>query len=593
MLLRTQLTVEDRGSGYISRFVLFLIVFCVIACSAGNAFSEDPVARLKDETLAYFRPLKGKVTGVEGNLVSADLGTKSGVKAGMRLIVLREGAPFLHPVTKEPLGKTEAAVGTVQVNEVREDGALLSVMKGDVRQGDLLRISEMKVRMLFFQDKSVDWGLAEHYYRLLKESGRIEFVDTPLDTGDDEAVLEEARKKDCTVALALRGTEAGGVMVVRQTLFWVEGSAKIAEEEMKVESSYVKELNLGEAMYSPTVSAGDALLFFDLPFSGRLVASGDLYGDGHMELIITSGRYIRVFAPGASLQNLYEIKGGSSDDFLWIDTLDIDGDGKDEIIVTSMRGGDTSSAKTGGTMSGDPPSRTGSIVSSVYALRGQEFSEIWRDNVFLRRLGNQLIAQAYGKGEGFEGPVYTLSHQNGEFRKGDAIKLPAGVNIYDFAPISGLDGMNYILAYDDSGYMNLYNKEGMRVWRSNADSGGFETTYKKDSPTIMVGRGVWAIKDRLLSRNREAFSVKRVPLANVARGLGYSSSQIKALVWTGLSMEERVLIDGISGSILDYTVVGDRLVVLSKPLFGFKVKNLAKGESPLGSLLYVYSLTGR
>ncbi|HTR45422.1 MAG TPA: VCBS repeat-containing protein, partial [Thermodesulfovibrionales bacterium] len=349
---------------------MFLIVLSVVVFSAGTAFCEDPVARLKEDTLAYFRPLKGKVTGVEGNLVSADLSTKSGIKPGMRLTVLREGAPFLHPVTKEPLGKTEAAVGTVQVKDVREDGALLSVVKGDVRKGDLLRISEIKVKALFFQDKSVDWSLAEHYYRLLKESGRIEFVDTPLDSGDDEAVLEEARNRGCAVALVLRGTEAGGIMVVRQSLFWVEGPAKIAEEEVKVESSYVKELNLGEAMYSPTASAGDALLFFDLPFSGRLVASGDLYGDGHMELIITSGRDIRVFAPGPSLQNLYEIKGGSSDNFLWIDTLDIDGDGKDEIIVTSMRGGDIVSSKTGDSMSGDPPSRTGSIVSSIYALRG-------------------------------------------------------------------------------------------------------------------------------------------------------------------------------------------------------------------------------
>jgi len=481
----------------------------------------------------------------------------------------------------------------VQVKEVREDGASMSVLRGDVRQGDLLRISDIKVRMLFFQDKSVDWGLAEHYYRLLKESGRIEFVDTPLDSGDDEAVLDEAKRKGCAVALVLRGSEAAGIMTVRQSLFWVEEPAKFADEEIKVESAYIKELNLGQALYSPTVSAGDALLSFDLPFSGRLVASGDLYGDGHMELIITVGRYIRIFAPGPSLQNLYEIKGGGSNDILWIDTLDIDGDGKDEIIVTSMRGGDMVSSTAGDPMSGDPALRTGDIVSSIYALRGQEFTEIWHDRVFLRRLGNQLIAQAYGRGEGFEGPVYTLAYQNGEFRKGDPIKLPAGVNIYDFAPINGLDGMNYILAYDDKGYMNLYGKEGLRVWRSNEDFGGFETAFKKDSPTIMVEKGVWTIKDRLLSRNREAFSVKRIPLANVARGLGYSSSQIKAFVWTGLSMEQRVLIDGISGSVLDYTVVGDRLIVLTKPLFGFKAKNLMKGESLLGTMLYVYSLTGR
>ena len=87
--------------------------------------------------------------------------------------------------------------------------------------------------------------------------------------------------------------------------------------------------------------------------------------------------------------------------------------------------------------------------------------------------------------------------------------------------------------------------------------------------------------------------VKRIPLANMAKGLGYKSSQIKTFWWTGFSMEESTLIDGISGGIMDYAFAGDKLIVLSKPLFGIKAKNILKGENPLGSMLYIYSLKGR
>jgi hypothetical protein len=58
-------------------------------------------------------------------------------------------------------------------------------------------------------------------------------------------------------------------------------------------------------------------------------------------------------------------------------------------------------------------------------------------------------------------------------------------------------------------------------------------------------------------------------------------------------MEERILVDDISGSLLDYAIAGDRLIVLCKPLFGLKAKNILKGENPVGDMLYIYSLKGQ
>ncbi|HYA31466.1 MAG TPA: hypothetical protein VED67_01820, partial [Thermodesulfovibrionales bacterium] len=171
--------------------------------------------------------------------------------------------------------------------------------------------------------------------------------------------------------------------------------------------------------------------------------------------------------------------------------------------------------------------------------------------------------------------------------------LPVGVNIYDFQLVDGPDKKKYLLAYNDAGFLNVYTEEGLRVWQSREAYPGVHRAFKRTAPTVMVSGGEWSVKDRVCLRNNESLVVKRIPLTTMALSLGFKSSQIKTLWWNGLSMEENTLIDGISGSVIDYALLPDRLVVLATPLFGLKPKNILKGESPLGSMLYVYSLKGR
>jgi len=543
-------------------------VFLIVALFACAALAEDPLGHLRDETLSYFKPLKGRVLSVDGGTITADLGVKSAVKKGMRFSILKEGVPFLHPVTKEPVGRIETPAGKAVVKEIGAEGSVMEILSGSASAGDTLRTSGMKVRMLFYQDRTVDWTLGESYYRLLKESGRFELLDTPLDSGDDSVVMAEARRLNAEVALILRAAASGKDTILSQRLLWVEDSSILADSRVSVDAAYVKELKSGEGLVA-IQSSGDALLFFDLPFTARLITTGDVDGDGRQELIISTGSDIRVCVIGVNLQTLYEMKGVGGD-ILWMDTLDINSDGRDEIIVTSMKDDE--------------------VVSYIYELRGSEFSLLYKDRLFLRRLGDGLVAQGYDRAEGFDGPVFHLTYQSGVFRRGGTLKLPPGVNIYDFAPIEAPNSEGYILAYDDAGYLNLYNTTGLRVWRSSEGYGGFLTTFKKAAPTIMVDRGEWAVKDRIFLRNSESIVAKRIPLANMAKGIGYKRSQIRVLWWTGLSMEERTIIDNISGGIQDYTLAGDRLIVISRPLFGIKPKNILKGENPLGSMLYVYSI---
>ncbi|MEK7196397.1 MAG: hypothetical protein AAB151_01900, partial [Nitrospirota bacterium] len=201
-------------------------------------------------------------------------------------------------------------------------------------------------------------------------------------------------------------------------------------------------------------------------------------------------------------------------------------------------------------------------------------------------------AQAYTAGEGYRGPVFTIIWKDG-YKKGGNISLPNDVNIYDFVYINESDGRRLILAYDDAGYLSLYDG-GKKIWQSKEDYGGFLTTFRKPAPTVMADmKGEWSVKDRLSLQNREVFVIKRLPFVGMAKGMGYSNSQVRSLWWTGVSMEERTVIENIPGTLLDYSLEGDRLILLDRPSFGIKLQNIFKGENPLGSVLYIYSLKGR
>jgi hypothetical protein len=76
---------------------------------------------MRDETMSYFKPITGRIITVEGKKIIMNAGTKDSVRKGMRFQILREEAPFKHPVTKEPLGKLESLVGKLEIKELNTD----------------------------------------------------------------------------------------------------------------------------------------------------------------------------------------------------------------------------------------------------------------------------------------------------------------------------------------------------------------------------------------------------------------------------------------------------------------------------------------
>ncbi len=557
---------NHRG-GRIPVFVL-LFTLCLAAFAGAE---ETPFAPLVERTLSFFRPLSADVVSFEDGSLRINAGSERGVVKGMRLVVLRKGEYFYHPVTRERLGRFERPIGLMEVVEVDEGGSTGRLIQGEAEKGDLVRMSATRRRLLFYQDDRVDYYLADAYYRELKGSGRFDIVDAPNKAMGRERLLQLAASEKAEVILVLTSETKDGKRHLRQTLLWDDGTV-LAEDSVEIPEGFLKGLRFGSELLLAVEN--EPLLSYDLSYGAELLGAGDVNGDGRPELVMSSGMDIRIYSYEGGLGLLHKIDVGGDERIVWMDLHDLDGDGREEIFLTAI----TSDHER--------------VNSYVYRLEGGRLLPLWKTEGFVRVLDGRVLYQGYSTVEGYSGPLLELEYDGGFRKAGRAVPLE-GINIYDFVSFKDREGRRLYLYINEENQLVLLNTEGLPIWRSPDDMGGFVKEFAREAPTIMVDRGNWHIPDRMVINNNEAMVVKREPLVEQATTIGYKSSELHAYWYNGMGMEDSVLIDDIPGELLDYSVHGDRIVVLSRPLLGIKAENILKGENPFVTLLRIYSLRGR
>jgi hypothetical protein len=194
---------RDKRSPALRTFFYAVCAMLAVLCFVPSAHAgENPLDRMTDDVLSFFKPVHGVITKVEGKTGFVNIGGKD-VRKGMRFTIVREEAPFRHPVTKELLGNMESFIGRLEIREAAADSAVGEIVEGDPREGDKIRISEIPVNILFCQSRGVEWQIADSYYRKLKDTGRFNIIDTAVETEDPAEVIREAKRLQADVALLL------------------------------------------------------------------------------------------------------------------------------------------------------------------------------------------------------------------------------------------------------------------------------------------------------------------------------------------------------------------------------------------------------
>ncbi|MBI5049887.1 MAG: hypothetical protein HZC11_03200, partial [Nitrospirae bacterium] len=164
--------------------------------------SSQPFNTVRDTVLSYFYPVNGTVAGLEKGVARVKFQSDKKLREGIRFSVFREGKPFYHPVTKEPVGKSEVFIGKVEVKTYVSDGIYLcTIIKGTPEPNDIVRITSSRIKLAFFQDRKVDWLISEAFYSSIKDTRRFDIVESHTKTYGTKELSEIARVRGAETAL--------------------------------------------------------------------------------------------------------------------------------------------------------------------------------------------------------------------------------------------------------------------------------------------------------------------------------------------------------------------------------------------------------
>lgn len=121
---------------------------------------EELVTQMAEKIIKDF-PLEGYVVNRDSNSVTIDLGSRTGVKRGMRFIAYKEGDVIKHPKTGEVLDVKNIQTGVLEIDTVREKIAEAKIIEENkpetIAYGQMVKsIGKFSQPIEKYYDPSVD-----------------------------------------------------------------------------------------------------------------------------------------------------------------------------------------------------------------------------------------------------------------------------------------------------------------------------------------------------------------------------------------------------------------------------------------------------
>lgn len=572
---------SERPEGFrtlaaLSLFLTLLLFFSLtsVKVNAQQENEQPPHQKLIQELTGFFKDINAEVISINGGKLRIGAGLRQGMKPHMRFDIVTT-KKIKHPVTEEEIWTGDIKTGRAEIVKVEEDFSEGRLIEGTAEPGSRILLSISPLKVYVQEEKGVDYFIVDDYIRELKKTTRFEIVnDKPL---SDIMIILSMKDETPERGSSTVTPDTSYIAKLLQKALWSETEEPFFESEVALRRDYIERLKKDRALYEEELKSSDLLLSFKLPGSVRFINIADVDGDGKEELILAKDNYIEIYSLGVTLKGLHEIK--IKGEPLGLYSADINGDRKAEIMVSVLQ--------------------DDRATSQIYELRDGEFSSIYKETGLIRYVSGKILIQGYSPYDGPRGEIkeLKLSSLSPSAEKGqpEALSLKHGYDIFGFvfvckesaSPLNPSPGECMTLACDDRGYLYLHDKDGKLLWRSEKDTGGFFSTFKKASTSPLLREEEWPLKDRMIVEGEKIYLIRRTPVSGIARGIGWSSSAIVSIRWDGKNMIEETIKE-VGGTVIDFYLTKDRLYVLQKPFMGISLGSLLKGENPKQTRLYIF-----
>jgi len=484
--------------------------FCSAPLPAAGADPyRDVSLALGEGLLALFPAVEGYVVSANGAEVYIDLAGKDLVKPGMELQIYRSGDDMIHPVTKQVLGSYEKNLGVLSVTEVREKysrGALDAAGEAaGIVAGDRVRLSARRLRTLLHvagTAAGIEIGpLAQSLIARGEQSRRFAMIDEPgwllsLDAlgapwenvRTDPSLLRRLGELTAADLLLLARIEPGAVPRVAVEVRSLRTGTMLGElsERWPAPAPAVDPTAAAVPVVSAPESAPevpgpvaltsspapDEYIVRALTTPARALAVGNILGEGRLEVLLTDGAKLSLFRwEEKALVWLWDEDGRGGRRVLSLDAADFDGDGRSEVLVTSVA--------------------HGRVTSELRRWQDHALKiAATIEGVYLRAAPRQgapavLLGQRSGFDEVFAGRVEHYRPRDESFERIESSVLPRGAGLFGLA-VAPEGSPVALYALDHTGYIVAMTAEGKAVWRSSRPYGGYPAPL---SAGELFGRG--------------------------------------------------------------------------------------------------------